>query len=141
MADPFATHADLSARWRALSTAEQTRADILLADASAILRAASRGIDAKITSGEIDALLPKSIVCSMVKRVMQGPSDLEGVTQTQQTAGPFSHGVSFANPSGDLYLTKAEKQRLGIGVQRAGYVDLLAVLDESSSSSSSSSSS
>lgn len=141
MAEPFATHADLEDRWRTLSSAEQARADVLLKDASAIIRSLVRGIDARIASGALDEDVPKAIVCAMVKRVMQGPADLDGVSQTQQTAGPFSQGVSFANPSGDLYLTKGEKQRLGIGAQRAFSVDLLAVDDDSSSSSSSSSSS
>lgn len=135
MATPFATHSDLSARWRALSTAEQARATVLLGDASAIIRSMSPGIDAEITAGTVDPDVPKAIVCSMVKRVMQGPSDLDGVTQSQQTAGPFSQGVSFANPSGDLYLTKLEKQRLGIGVQRAFMIDLLASSESSSSGS------
>lgn len=138
MADAFATHADLADRWRTLSSAEQARADVLLGDASAIIRATVRGIDAKIAAGDLDALVPKSVACAMVKRAMQGPVDLDGVTQTQQSAGPFSQNVSFANPSGDLYLTKSEKQRLGIGVQRAFSIDLLAADGESSSSSSSS---
>lgn len=132
MAIPFATHGDLEDRWRTLSAAERDRADVLLADASALVR------DLAPSVGDLDPGTPKAIVCAMVKRVMQGPVDMDGVTQTQQTAGPFSQGVSFANPSGDLYLTKLEKRRLGVGVQRAFTIDLVGD-DESSSSSSSSS--
>lgn len=126
MATPFATSADLEARWRPLSAAEETRATVLLGDASAIIRSLSPGIDDAIFADDVDPDVPKAIVCAMVKRVMQGPSDLDGVTQQQQSAGPFSQGVSFANPSGDLYLTKFEKKRLGIGAQRAFMVDLIA---------------
>lgn len=129
MAEPFATPDDLADRWRPLSEAEQARAAVLLSDASAIIRTLSPGIDAKIANDLLDPDVPRAIVCAMVKRVMQGPSDLDGVSQTQQTAGPFSRGVSFANPSGDLYLTKTEKQRLGIGAQRAANIDLLSYLD------------
>lgn len=129
MADPFATATDLADRWRPLSPAEAARAEVLLGDASAIIRTLSPGIDAKIADDLLDPGVPKAIACAMVKRVMQGPSDLDGVSQTQQTAGPFSQGVSFANPTGDLYLTKTEKQRLGIGVQRAANIDLLSYLD------------
>ena len=133
MADPFATYVDLEARWRTLSTAEQARADVLLGDASQLIVDLRPDLASHVSAATLEA-----IVCAMVKRAMQGPVDLDGVTQTQQTAGPFSQGVSFANPSGDLYLTKGEKQRLGIGVQRAFSIDLLAADGESSSSSSSS---
>ncbi len=115
MAEPFAVHTDLEARWRTLSQAERERADVLLADASAIIRSTVKGIDAKIAANELDEIVPKAIACAMVKRVLQAPADMDGVTQAQQSAGPFSQGISFANPSGDLYLTKAEMKRLGVG--------------------------
>lgn len=139
MAEPFAENSDVAARWRTLSAAEQARADVLLDDASAILRSLVPTVDAQITAGTLDPIVPLSIVCAMVKRAMQGPVDLDGVTQSQTTTGPFSTGVTFANPSGDLYLTKSEKQRLGLGVQRAFSIDLVPE-DESSPSSSASSS-
>ena len=128
MAAPFATYSDLATRWRTLSAAEQSRATVLLGDASDLIR--------DLAPAPINEATAKAIVCAMVKRAMQGPADLDGVTQHQQTAGAFMQGVTFANPSGDLYLTKLEKQRLGIGRQRAFMIDLLA--DSSSSSSSSS---
>lgn len=126
MAIPFATVSDLEALWRPLSDPEKTRAGTLLSAASRRIRAARPGIDAAIEADEIDPELVGDIACSMVKRVMQGPADLEGVTQTQQSAGPFSQGASFANPSGNLYLTKDDKADLGIGRQQAFTVDLLA---------------
>ena len=129
----FAGYYDLEDRWRPLSATEQERATVLLGDAVAILRSLSPDIDDRTDNEAI------AVACSMVKRVMQGPVDMDGVTQSQQTAGPFSQGVSFANPSGDLYVTKFERKRLGIGQQRAFTVDLVPD-DESSSSSSSSSS-
>jgi len=129
MAAPFATHADLEARWRPLSPAEQTRADTLLEDASTLILDLQPDIEDWASETTL-----KAIVCAMVKRVMQGPADFDGVTQTQQSAGPFSQGVSFANPSGDLYLTKFEKKRLRIGVQRAFMVDLIDNYDDDSSS-------
>lgn len=126
MAEPFATHSDIEARWRPLTPAEQDRADTLLIDASALVRDLAKDIDQRVEDGEIDPNTPRAIVCAMVKRVMQGPTEFDGVTQAQQTAGPFQRGVTFANPSGDLYLTKLEKKRLGAGGQRAFMVDLAA---------------
>ena len=130
MADSFAAASDLEARWRTLSPAEQTRADVLLGDASALIRDAAPGIDARIAAETMDAVVPKAIACAMVKRVMQGPTELEGVSQTTQGAGPFSQGVTFANPGGNLYLSRDERRRLAGGRQRAGSVDLMAAAYE-----------
>lgn len=47
-----------------------------------------------------------------------------GVTNAQQTAGSFSEAFTYSNPMGDLYLTRAEKARLGVGVQRAYHLDM-----------------
>lgn len=121
----FATPNDLAQRWRPLSSAETTRAEVLLADASAIIRAECPGIDTKTTvvppatAPEIDPGIPKMIACAMVKRAMLVTTDADGVSATQQTAGPFSQSTTFSNPMGNLYLTKAEKRLLGCGAQAA----------------------
>jgi hypothetical protein len=113
MPDPFATVADLESRWRPLSSEEQARAEVLLADASAILRAGCSTIDARIAEGTLDPELPEMVTCSMVRRAMIGGESLDGATSTQQTAGPFSASIAFANPLGNLYTTKAERALLG----------------------------
>lgn len=126
----FATVSDLEARWRPLSEADKARAQALLDDASAIVRAECKGIDDQIvavppaTVPELDPAVPTMVVCAMVKRAMLSGVDAAGVTSTQQTAGPFSQSLSFANPSGDLYLTKSERRILGCGGQRAGSVPM-----------------
>lgn len=130
MAEPFATTSDLEARWRPLSTEEQTRAETLLGDASTLIRSLGRGVDERITAGDMDPDTPRAVVCAMVKRAMQGPLDLDGVSQVQQSNGPFQYGLTYANPAGDLYLTKVEKRRLRITAQRAGSVDMLGIPTE-----------
>ena len=119
---PYATVPDLEARWRPLTSVEQTRATALLDDASALVDdlAPAGGPSAS------EATL-KAVVCAMVKRAMNRPAELDGVTQSQQTSGPFSQGVTYDNPTGDLYLTKQEKVRLGFKKQRAGSVDMFAL--------------
>lgn len=117
---PFATATDLGSRWRPLTPAEMETAGVLLADASQMI------VD---EAGGVPAVPPRTlerIVCSMVKRAMSGPfgADL-GVESTQVGAGPFQETLKFANPMGDLYLTKAERRALGIGRSRAFEVDLL----------------
>lgn len=112
----FATVDDLEARWRTLSSAEKSRAVVLLDDASAMIRASAAGIDERISDGDLDAGVPLLVVCAMVKRAMLA-AEAPGVKTTQETAGPFSQSFTYANPMGDLYLTAAEKKLLGVGAQ------------------------
>lgn len=127
MADAFATTEDLEARWRPLSTAEKATAAVLLGDASAMIRAECPDIDARLvavppaTVPELDPTVPRMVVCAVVKRAMLASAASDGapVTAVQQTAGPFSQSLTMANPTGDLYLTRAEKRVLGCGAQTA----------------------
>lgn len=114
---PFAQTADLEARWHALTEDEKTRTTMLLADASQLI------MDTLPGYASASALTLKGIVCAMVKRAMLA-GDNAGVSSTQQTAGPFNESISYANPLGDLYLTSAEKQRLGGGKQQAFHVSM-----------------
>lgn len=110
----YADVSDLEARWRELTEDEQTRAAVLLDDASAMLAAAVVVDD----EDEHQAALLKIVVCNMVQRAMSTASDdgvdLYGVTQQSMTAVGFTRQFSYSNPTGDLYITKAEKQMLGI---------------------------
>jgi len=121
----FAEFCDLEVRWRPLSDAERTRANVLLKDASELVRSLNSSIDDQIAEGIVREGAVKATVCTMVKRAMQAPAAFEGATQVQETSGPFSSMASFANPTGDLYLTKDERRRLKIGGQRAFMVDLI----------------
>ena len=119
LSPPFATTSDLEARWRTLTTAEKSQAGALITDASDIIvTTCPRYADAS-------AATLTRITCAMVKRAMVSGDDAElGVSSSQQTAGPFNQSFQFANPLGDLYLTKAEKRQLGCGVQRAFSIDM-----------------
>lgn len=111
----YASYEDVEARWRPLSASEQERATVLLGDAAAIL-------DSFVKVDEDDdeqAELLKVVSCNMVIRAMSAALDTFGVTQSSMTAGPYTQSWSYANPSGDLYLTKAEKRLLGIA---SGYI-------------------
>lgn len=116
MADVYATTGDVAARWRALSDSEETRCEALLADASDLIRTTCPNWQ---SAGE-DTL--RRVTCAAVIRALQS-GDMAGVTQSSQTAGPFSQSWSYSNPSGDLYLTKAEKRALG-GTVRLGSTDM-----------------
>lgn len=121
----YATVPELEARWRTLTGPEKVRAGTLLEDAAVRLDVACPPSD-PITAQEASARLIVS--CEMVKRAMSAPGGVEdvGVTSIQSGAGPFQQTKQFANPTGDLYLTKADKALLGCGRQVAFTVPLVA---------------
>lgn len=110
--EAFATVADLEARWRALDSAESARAVVLLADAAAIIRAAMRrsGVQVDAADGVQAANLVR-VSCAMVQRAMA-----QGDGEQRHAWG----GNLVLNPSGDLYLAKADRLSLGLGGCRVG---------------------
>ena len=108
----FATPADIEARWRTLTADEYERALALLEDAATIL-------SGMVTVDESDARQEaalKLVSCNMVIRSMvASASSAFGVDELTATMGPFGQTAHFANPSGDMYLTKLDKRLLGIG--------------------------
>lgn len=112
----YAEVSDIESRWRSLSPTEQSRASVLIDDASAMLDAL---VDVD-TDDDEQAQLLKQVCCSMVIRAMSATeSDAFGASQMSMTAGPYSQSWNYANPSGDMYLTKLEKRLLGI---TSGYI-------------------
>lgn len=104
----FATVSDLEARWRPLSDSEKEKAGVLLEDASAYLSAL---ICVCPMDSEQEPILRK-VTCSMVQRSMSADMDAFGLSSMSMTAGSYSQSMSYANPSGDFYLTGFEKKLL-----------------------------
>lgn len=126
--ESFATTKELEARWRPLTEAESKRAETLLADASVkiALECEKAGVAYKFETAEEDALMKANlsmVACEMVKRAMLSSVDQAPVTQQGITVGPFNGSLTFANPTGDLYLTKAEMRSLGIRKFRIGTLE------------------
>ena len=65
------------------------------------------------------------VAISMVRRALPdagGAIDVPfGASQASETAGAYSQSVTLANPYGDLFITKAERRKLGLGAARAGF--------------------
>lgn len=123
--EDFATVAQLEKRWRPLTDAEKVRASVLLGDATQQVLIEATGIVERIEAGKLDPSVPERVVCDMARRAMLAGVDQPAFTNFQETAGPFSQSGTFANPTGDLYLTKTEKRLLGANRQRAFSIDLL----------------
>lgn len=115
---PFAEVSDLEARWKLLTPGERATAAVLLEDASQLI------IDVCPRASEASVNTLRRVACAVVKRAMTTPS-VAGASSVQQGGGGYQASVSFANPHGDLYLSKSEKQSLGCGRQRAFTIDLL----------------
>lgn len=134
ISSPFATAADLAARWRTLTPAEQTLATKLLADASNVIvsecPSANVVDDDDTAEQEVRTLTLERIVCAMVKRAMIDTTDGPSVLEHQQNAGPFGYRDKFANPTGDLFLKKSEYHSLPCGRQVAFTIPMEYIEDE-----------
>ena len=114
----FATVEDIEVRWRALDAPEKLRATALLNDATAIL---AELVEIKPDDADQAALLT-SVCAQMVIRAMSADPSMIGATQAVMTAGPYQQTASYANPAGDMYLTKLEKRLLGITTSYIGSI-------------------
>lgn len=122
---PLTAVEDVQKRWRTLTSEESARVEVLIEDAEVVLRSECPGLDARIEAATLEVALVRAVVCGMVKRAMiGGAGDMLGVSSVQQGAGPFSQGLTYSNPMGDLYLTRADRRRLGFAGQKAFSVDL-----------------
>lgn len=54
------------------------------------------------------------VCCNIVRRVLAVDVNMPYANQHTQSAVGYSESFTYANPSGDMYMTKAEKQMLGI---------------------------
>ena len=113
----YATLEELEARRGVLTTDEREKAAALLDDAAVIL-------DGLVTidgSEEQETLL-MIVSCNMVSRALSTTPDAYGVSSLSTTAGVYSESLQYANPSGDMYLTKLEKRLLGVTTSYIGYI-------------------
>lgn len=127
----FATTTDLQDGWKTLSEAEQGIASTLLLRASAYLisKLTARGIEID-AENELQALNLKTVTCNLVRRSMQS-GGAEGIASAQQTIGSTSAQLTWSNPDGAFYLSKLDKEILGLaGAGRAGWAPLAHVEDD-----------
>lgn len=122
--EPYAIPQDLQFRWpsRTLTDAEIAAAAILLPRASRMVRR-EFGTDARIAAGTLDVEDVVDVVCDMVKRALIG-DDYPGVSESDETKGPFGQRVKYANPMGDLYFTKNDRATLGLPESEAFSIGL-----------------
>jgi hypothetical protein len=110
---PFATLAELQARWPDMPPGSEAHATVLLEDASQFI------LDTVPTAGLAAEATRRRIVCAVVRRAMPDAAGLNGMESVQESTGPFSTTYKPVNPAGDFYLTKQEKLALGAGGSKA----------------------
>lgn len=120
----YATVKDVEAGFHSLDEDEQKRADALLNEAKII-------IDQVSNSASDD--VKKLVSCRMVRRAI-GDGDVSaapiGATQGTTTAMGYSQSWTLSNgSSGELYVSRLEKQMLGVGV-RIGMVQAIGGSDD-----------
>lgn len=111
--EPFATVDGLRAVWPDVT--DEGRAQSLLSMVSAAIGSMC---DAKAVEPDVLSL----VTCQATARMMRSDAGF-GVSQESWSASPYSGSVSYANPSGDIYLTSFEKQLLGIGDQQVCIIE------------------
>lgn len=107
--DSFATVQDYEDRYGEVE--DEGRVETMLSDASAFI--ASQPGFAADPSDEVQAANLVRITCSIVYRSLSS-GDLAGLSQYSEGGVGYTASVSVYNPTGDFYLTKAEKRALGI---------------------------
>jgi hypothetical protein len=101
---PYATITDVETQLgRAVTSAETTRVNGLLAQASRIIDAASPAVAARITAGTLNAGAVAWITASMVVRFLQVPGGVRS-----QTIGPISVTYDTGQTAAGMALLPAE---------------------------------
>lgn len=116
----FATVDEYLAKYPACAYTEAVVAAILEDATDAIEGELGPGFDYE-AAGEAYAAKLSRVCCSVAHRALPDGGDAQeevfvpsGATQATQTAGSYSFSASFSGGYGEVYLTKADRVKLGI---------------------------
>lgn len=112
---PFATVGDYEDRYGEVD--DLSRIETLLSDATAYI--SSQSGFALREDDEIQAANLTRVTCAVVHRSLSA-GDFDGLDSYSEGGIGYNASVKVYNPSGDFYLTRAEKLTLGIGGGRIG---------------------
>lgn len=126
----FADTDDVRILWRALTTAEQERAEALLPVISDALRVEAgkvgKNLDDMIDQDLSGAFanVAKSVTVDILSRMLMAPTDEAPLSQFSQGALGYSVSGTYLSPGGGLFIKNAELARLGIRRQKMGAINL-----------------
>ena len=125
--ESYATVDDLLAGWpnKTMNDSERSSADALLRRASAqlasLMRNKGRVID---PSDDIQAENLRTVTVNMVRRSMMSGA-AEGIKSVSQTIGSTTASAQWSNPDGAFYLSRTDKEVLGLlGGGRVGWASM-----------------
>lgn len=123
---PFATDTDYIERgYDADAWGSVNVLNMKLAEASRYIRSQSKSIDERIEDGDLDPELVKDVVCAMVARTEPMDEVPMGAESMQVGVDLFQRSVKFGGGgASQLFLTKEDRKKLGIGGQKAFAIDL-----------------
>ena len=127
MAD-YATVADITLLWRAMTQDETTRAEALIPIVCDSLRTEAykvgKNLDSMIADNPWLESVAKSVTGDVVARTLMTSTDTEPTTQFAESALGYSVSGTYLVPGGGLFIKKSELARLGLRRQRLGVIDL-----------------
>ena len=131
MMETYATVEDLQAGWKTLDAAERSVAETLLTRASAQLAVMlkSKGV-AIDPDDEVQSQNLNTVTCNMVRRSMSS-GGADGLSGMSQTIGSTQASVQWSNPDGAFYLSKMDRESLGLGGRSTGRTILPAAYADS----------
>ena len=126
----YATIQDIETYWRPLTEDEQTIAETLIADCSSKIRIrakkSNKDFDALIAEDEDLQNVTKSIVSKVVINAMK-VTDSIPMTQFSESVGGYSISGSPYNPSGSLFISRADWKELGLSSQHIGGLNVYGI--------------
>ena len=127
MAD-YATVADITLLWRAMTQDETTRAEALIPIVCDSLRTEAykvgKNLDSMIADNPWLESVAKSVTVDVVARTLMTSTDTEPTTQFAESALGYSVSGTYLVPGGGLFIKESELARLGLRRQRLGVIDL-----------------
>ena len=127
----FATLQDLSDRLlRALTGAEADLAQVMLEDASFLLRMAVPGLEQAVEDDADIAYAAMYLTVTMVKRglsaIAMQTAGSPAVDQVSQTFGPYSQSIKYRSDDGNLWLYNRELEGL-LGMLRGDVAEAVSL--------------
>ena len=111
----LATVEDVELMWRPLADFERPRVQFLVDGASELLRSKVAGLDDKVSSGQLAAILPKLVIVQSILRVLHNPTGTSMLVLGSETAS-----WSGAAAIGRLVFTPDELEPLLVSAPAPG---------------------
>ena len=122
----FATVQDMQNLWRAMTLAEQQRAEELLEVVSDRIRQegelAGKDVDRMAFESTVYASALRSVTVDVTARAMATPTDDVPMSQMSQSALGYTVSGTYLIPGGGIFIKKDELRLLGIRRQKAGLI-------------------